>query len=159
MSLPKAERFLLLQCETPLLRDRAGRAALQPLRGNVTEWVVAEGDLMLLDGFSAQIDPDRAYVLKLSRYNNSDPDGRDHDLSALGRDAASRAHAYRNEAVIAVSRAWGMVTPDEVTVLYYESPAEGKIFREHNGDLMKKIGQFNEAHLADYVYLNGSVAR
>ena len=158
MTLPTADRFLILGCETALLEDRASRAALQPLRRAVAELVIAEGKLVLFED-SPRIDPERAYVLKISRYNNTDPDARDRDLSALSRDASGRAHAYRNEAVIAVSRAWGMVTPDEVTVLYYKSSAEGEAFRQGNGDLMKKIGQFNEDHLLDYSYLNGSAAR
>ena len=110
-------------------------------------------------GLAAPTEPDRSYVIKLSRYNDSAPEDRDRDVAAINMEAASRANGFRNEAVIAVTRTSGVDELDEVTLLYYESPAQGKAFREANGDLLKRIGAFNEAHLVDYVYMNASAER
>ncbi len=156
LELPAAERFVLLECHMSLLASGMGSSALQPLGADVV-WL--EGALTGSSGLSAPTEPGRSYLIKLSRYNDSAPEDRDRDVAAINMEAATRPNGFRNEAVIAVTRTSGVDALDEVTLLYYESAAQGKAFREANGDLLKRIGAFNKAHLVDYVYMNASAER
>lgn len=156
LKLPAAERFVLLECHMSMLGSDTSRSALQPLGADVV-WL--EGALTGSSGLAAPTEPGRSYVIKLSRYNDNAPADRDRDVAAINLDAATRANGFRNEAVIAVTRTSGVDALDEVTLLYYESAAQGKAFREANSDLMKRIGAFNKAHLVDYVYMNASAER
>lgn len=105
---PNAERFLLLDCETTLLTDMSGGAMLRPLRETVEDMVVIEGELRVLDASDEPSSSERAYTLKLSRYNDSDPKGREDDFSSLNRDASTREHAFHTEAMIDVAHASGI---------------------------------------------------
>jgi len=154
LALPAANRFVLLECEASLLSSPDGAGGL-PGFGATPVWI--EGALAERAGLDAAAAPGRAYVIKLSRYNDADPAGRERDVAAINALAAKRENGFRNEAVIAVSRASGVAKPDEVTVLYYDDPAAAKAFREANGDLLKRVGGFNETHLVDFVYLNATV--
>ncbi len=159
LALPDVNRFLLLKCEAPLLAGRAGRAALQPLAGRTSDFVLLEGNARWsADDLGSAVN-ERAYVIKLSHFNNRAPDARDDTLASVGHDVAARPHAYQNAAVIAVDRAWGIPTPDDVTVLFYRSAADGSAFREQNPDIMKRIGEFNATHVDDFVYASGAAER
>ncbi len=68
-------------------------------------------------------------------------------------------HAYTNEAVMSVDRALGIPRPDDVTVLYYRLATDGKKFRDQNPAIMKRIGEFNKAHVDGFVYINGAAER
>lgn len=145
-------RMLHLTCEGPVLDTSEGRAVFNRLSSSATMSALLEG--RYLGEFSRENSAvaGRAYILKLSRYSNSDPDARDHDLAALGARVSTLADAYRNEAVMEVHRAVGMPTPDEAVLLYYASPEAGDRFRDNNQDLLEQVGQFNRAHLTEFAY-------
>lgn len=145
-------RMLHLTCEGPVLDTPEGRAVFNRLSGSGTMLALLEG--RYLGAVSQDQDPadGRAYLLKLSRYSNSDPDARDRDLAALGARVSTLADAYRNEAVMEIHRAVGMPTPDEAVLLYYATPEAGDRFRDNNQDLLEQVGQFNRAHLAEFAY-------
>jgi len=157
MNLPEVERFLLLGCDRPLLGESVGGQAIERLGQKVENLIVVEGALTVFDDAPDSASSGRAYTLKLSRYNDSDPRSRADDLAALNRDASARPNAFHNEVVITAARASGIATPDDVTLLYYDSPSDGAAFRAANGDLMKRIGQFNKEHLVDYAYVSLSI--
>lgn len=162
LTLPDVERFVVVECKTSLLESAGGRAALQRFEntaksaGKARTVVWLEGVLTQSEGLAAETNPDRAYTIKLSRYTDGASAIRDREVAAISEDASRRRNAFRNEAVIAVSRTTGIDALDEVTLLYYAGPVEAKAFREANGDLLKRIGAFNKAHLTDYVYLRVS---
>ena len=159
LALPALDRFLLLRCEASLLGDPAGLAALETLAPRGSELVVLEGGARWSEDPPDAAVAERAYVIKLSRFNEAEPDAREADLAALGEDVAERPHAYVNEAVISVARSRGVDGTDDVTVLYYDSPDDAKAFREQNPDLMERIGAFNKTHVTDFVYVNGVAER
>ncbi|MGI9590674.1 MAG: hypothetical protein ACR2P8_04845 [Myxococcota bacterium] len=156
LALPEPNRFLLLRCQSSLLEDPAGLAAIEGLGG---ELVLLEGSALWSGDEPDASVAERAYVIKLSRFNEEAPGAREADLAAIGRDVSQRPHAYVNEAVISVARSRGADGTDDVTVLYYRRPSDGKAFRQQNPDLMKRIGAFNETHVADFVYVNGVAER
>lgn len=155
LSLPEVNRFLLLQCESKVLAS--GQGALEPL-AQQKEFVLLEGEARFAEEDASAV-AERSYVVKLSRFNDGPPDVREKALASIGRDVAARSHAYQDEAVIEVDRAWGIPTPDDVTVLFYRSSADGKAFREQNPDIMKRIGEFNEAHVEAFAYAGGTAER
>lgn len=156
----RPNRFIHLSCKRPLLRDRAGRAVVLKLRSAAANLIALEGPLTLQAG--AQVtSPRRArsYIFKVSHYNNTDINRREDDLSALNRIAEKRPDRYRTQSEIAVTHAIGMARPDEVVILFYDSPAQGKRFRKANPKLLKRIGAFNKRHLTKAVYYISSTER
>lgn len=154
------DHFVLLSCEKSLLSSSKSRALFRGLESGGDRVALLEGDIMMLPGANSNSAvQERSYIFKVSIYNNEDPDGRDRDLAALGKATASRPDKYQAEAVVMVSRAIGMPTPDEVTVLYYDSPEAGERFRNNNADIMDSVNAFNDRHLIDYVYYMGAANR
>jgi hypothetical protein len=156
LELPESNRFLLLECKSSLLAG-PGSAAFESLAPHAEVRVLLEGGSTWSDGDSAVTQ--RVYTIKLSEFNHDRPGQRDRELASIGSEAALRPHAWVNESVIAVDRAFGISKPDDVTVLYYRSPEDAKAFREQNKDILKRVGAFNKAHLASYVYASGSAVR
>lgn len=145
-------RMLHLTCEGPILDMQEGRATFNHLNGSGTLLALIEGRYVGAVLQDQEAAAGRAYLLKLSRYSNSDPDARDRDLAVLGAQVSTVADAYRNEAVIEIHRAVGMPTPDEAVLLYYATPEAGDRFRTNNQDLLEQVGQFNRAHLTAFAY-------
>lgn len=104
-------------------------------------------DLMATSG------TERSYILKLSDYNNAKPKQRNIDLSEIDKMVKTREHKYTTEASLRINDANGMKRPDEVVVIHYDSKEDGEIFRKNNGDILIKIGQFNQNHLTQFSYL------
>ena len=156
LNIPESDRFLLLGCKSSLLAGH-GNAAFDSLAPHAEASLLLEGGSTWSDGDSAIAQ--RVYTIKLSQFNNTMPEQRDQDLASIGSEAASRPHAWSNELVIAVDRAWGIPKPDDVTVLYYRSPEDAKTFRKQNKDILEQVGAFNKAHLNSYVYASGSAKR
>jgi hypothetical protein len=155
LELPESNRFLLLQCDASLLAG-PGSKAFASLAPHAKARVLLEGGSVWSSGDS--VVAERVYAIKLSQFNNHEPELRNQELASLGSDAASRPHAWVNESVIAVDRAWGISRPDDVTVLYYRSPEDAKVFRAQNKDILARVGAFNEAHVESFVYASGSAA-
>lgn len=160
MEIAAPNRFLVLDCATPMLRRAETRAVFKILDGATDRMALLEGEAETFPAEqSATPAAERAYVLKLSRYTNKDPDGRDRDLADIRAVAAGRADRWRREVFLTVSHAVGMETPDEVAVIYYDSPEQGARFRKTNPDVLKSIGKFNKKHLSGYIYFSGAVSR
>ncbi|MGH7818476.1 MAG: hypothetical protein ACREQ9_01760 [Candidatus Binatia bacterium] len=77
----------------------------------------------------------------------------------IQQQVGARADRYQTEAIVTPSRAAGMTTPDEVVVLYYDDPKVAERFRNDNGDILAKIGGFNESHLVEFAYFTASSTR
>jgi len=156
IGLAKPNQFVFLACDKALLGNSKNRNALSMIVKNGKNLALLEGSLMdfpIAGGASAV--PGRQYILKISHYNNKNADKRDTELNQLTKEAGALADTYVTESFIAVNEAIGLPTPDEVVILYYDTPEAGDRFRKNNGDLLKKIGKFNQDHLVDAVYYVG----
>ncbi len=159
LDVAKPNRFLLLECPGSLLKGSAGRVVFEPLQAATSHLMLAEGEL---DRFGSGFSPTgvgREYIIKVSHYNNRDPEQRDRELTAIQQQVAARPNRYRTEAIVTPSRAMGMTTPDEVVVLYYDDPQSGDRFRTDNRDILEKIGVFNKSHLVDFAYFSALSTR
>jgi len=154
VNVPGVTGYAFLTCDRPILADTAAR---NQLSGALA---VFEGGLFL---FPDAENPDglknRQYILKLGYYNNSDINGRDADLSALGAEGEKRNGHWTNEAFLNVDDAMGMATPDEVVLLHYPSAVQATAFRDANQDILEKVGAFNKTHLTGFSYLIGSATQ
>lgn len=160
LDLEQPNQFLLLACETSILEQAERRKDFASIAGSAPETVVLEGHLVDFDvpDGTAEVS-DRQYILKISGYNNANLDAREAELDALNADAEQRPDSYVTEYFVSVQHAMGMQTPDEVVVIYYDTPATGERFRDHNGDLLRAIGAFNKAHLTNFVYFVGAALK
>lgn len=156
IDLEQPNQFLLLACDASVLEDTARRAdfAAVTLPGNTL--AVLEGDLVNFEVPETASDvSERQYILKISTYNNVDVDARESELAKLDAVAVQLTDTYATESFVAVNHATGIPTPDEVVVLYYDSPAAGDRFRDQNGDVLNLVGAFNKAHLVNSIYYVG----
>jgi len=153
IDLPKPNYFVFLGCRNSLLGSSAYRMTLNSLISGGERLAVMEGDLVNFPN-AQRSSPvtGRQYVLKISHYNNKDADKRDSDLEVLTREASQLPDTYVTESFISVHSALGLPTPDEVVVLFYDTPETGDRFRKNNGNLLNKIKKFNQSHLVDAVY-------
>lgn len=160
MDIAEPNRFVVLDCAAPLLSQAETRAVFKSLNAVAEQVALLEG---AAENFPAEQSASaiarRDYILKLSRYTNKDPDGRDRDLMGLRAAAAQRADHWRREVFLTVFHAVGMETPDEVAILYYDTPEQGERFRASNPDILNSVGAFNKKHLSGYVYYSGSSDR
>ena len=146
LDLPEVDAYALLRCDRSVLREPA-------------RTLKDAGRAILLEGSFHQVEEagqsgaDREYLIKVSVFNNTDPVGRSKDLKALQASVAPLPDKYRVESSLDITWASGISTPDEVTVLYYESPASGNRFRENNPAVLEAVGRFNKTHLVSWVYL------
>lgn len=155
------DRFAMFICTSEILHNAQHRSALASILGAGTDVTAVEGFVLSRgaeETGSGAID-ERAYVLKISYYNNSDPDGRERDLSRINAMAAERADAWKTAAIVSGVAAIGMKTPDEVTVIQYDNPRQGERFRDENADILEQIGAFNRSHLTEFTYISVSQDR
>lgn len=152
--LQQVNQFFFLECESSILSKNITDSWLVQLNKTTKNLAILEGafldlnrDLMTSSG------TERAYIIKLSDYNNANPKQRDIDLSEIDKMVKTREHKYTNEAAFSINDAYGMKRTDEVTVIHYDFKEDGDIFRENNGDILTKIGQFNQNHLTQFAYL------
>ena len=84
LKVAKSNRFLLLECTGSLLKESATRVVFEPLGAATNHLMLAEGELDRLGG-SGFCPPGigREYIIKVSHYNNRDPEQRDRDLTAI----------------------------------------------------------------------------
>lgn len=151
IGLGDVNRLIHVTCAATILDKASGRDLLDSLSAAGSPVALLEG--RYLEGPLDNGTPDgRAYLLKLSRYSNSDPNARDADLAALDEQVEGLADVYRNEVYLEVHRAVGVPTPDEAVLLYYPSPEAGERFRANNRPLLEQIGRFNRAHLTEFAY-------
>lgn len=153
------DRFVLLLCSRDVLDSAAHRRALAPLLALEGRVRAVEGPILQRgdeDG-SGDAQKGRAYVIKISRYRNLDPDRRESDLAEINALADERADSWKTEALVRGASAVGMPTPDEVVVIHYETPEQGKAFRRRNPDILERIGAFNGEHLLEFVYISATV--
>jgi len=160
IGIDQPNRFVLLTCNGSLLTDIDKHAMFNALAGNVTANVVLEGPIVDLPNSigDGKIE-DREYILKISHYNNKDIDGRSKSLANIDRHTSALSDKYVTESFIGVTHASGMPTPDEVVVIYYDSPEQGERFRANNSEVLGLIGEFNSEHVNKFVYLVGKAIR
>ncbi|MBV1903851.1 MAG: hypothetical protein KUG58_09470 [Marinosulfonomonas sp.] len=160
IELEQPNQFVLLACGESLFDDPEKRSQIEGLAGAAQGLAVLEGELTDFPG--AKRDSalsQRQYILKIGYYNNRDVDARDQQLGALTKQAESLPDAYATQSFIGVNHASGLARPDEVVVLYYDSPDAGERFRKNNKGLMAKIGAFNKTHLNQSVYYVGQITQ
>ncbi|WP_419905826.1 hypothetical protein [Kiloniella sp.] len=153
IDLDQPNRFIYFDCKTSLLGSPDGRDFLADL-GKGSDYIAAmEGTPFFQDTVSFKKQAgERSYILKVSHYNNSNPTKRDLDLAHLGETVRPRDDAYQLESFLGTTQAYGMTTPDEAVVLYYDTTAAGDRFRDNNPDVLDKVVDFNDKHLTDYIY-------
>ena len=151
-------RFVYLTCERPVLTKAAKRGMFAQTMGKPV--ALMEGVIVAAEAGNVSVPASsRAYLLKVSYYNNARPDARDADLAAIGEVTAPLDDRYVNEIAVEVHRAIGLPTPDEFVLIHYDSPAHGDRFRENNQDVLEKVGAFNKAHLTKFVYYPAAAYR
>lgn len=159
MRIDVPNRFVLMACEAPLLRDPEAPEALAGLVKSAALQAAFEGQLMDLDTSAGEENvSQRQYILKLGNYNNQDPTSRAVEAAAIGKMVENLPDRYTAEASVEVHRAYGMRTPDEVVVLSYQTPAAGDRFRDNNQSVLEAVGAFNKKHLESFVYLVGKAS-
>ncbi|WP_120496827.1 hypothetical protein [Kiloniella sp. EL199] len=153
IDLDQPNRFIYMTCSSSFLGHTDGRKLISQLNQGLEYAVAVEGVTILHDEASFErTATTRSFILKVSYYNNSNPAQRDEDLSTLGTLVHPRTDTYQTEAFVGVSQAYGIPTPDEAVVIYYDTPDAGNRFRENNPDILKKIIDFNDKHLNDFIY-------
>jgi hypothetical protein len=156
IDLAQPNQFIFLACNDTLLDKSNNQKILSSLVKGGKRLAILEGELT--DFLKADISgtvTERQYILKISHYNNKDTIKRDSELAALTSEATLSPDSYQTESFIGVNHALGLPTPDEVVILFYDNPEAGNRFRNNNGNLMRRIGKFNQAHLVDAVYYVG----
>lgn len=160
IDLAQPNQFVFLACDAALLNSPENRNALSLIIQGGKRLAILEGNLTdLPDAKRSSAISGRQYILKISNYNNKDANKRDSDLNELSQEAAQLPDTYVTESFIGVNEALGLPTPDEVVILFYDNPEAGDRFRKNNGDLLQKIGRFNQAHLVDAVYYVGKATQ
>lgn len=152
--------FVSLACKASVLSDPEKRKMVNHLMTNATAKAVLEGTLSLMPEIknSSKLQ-DRSYILKISHYNNKNTDSREKDLAELDQATISQPDRFIAESFLSVHHALGMPTPDEVVILYYDSPEHGDHFRSNNPDIMKMVGDFNKNHLNEHIYYFAQATR
>lgn len=156
IDIEQPNRFLILACKESVVGKGNWGTIFEPISSASNSSVILEGLLTIFPEDNSPSDiTDRAYILKVSHYNNESPVGRERDLKTLRNETLKVADRYRRDIFIDIDRAIGMETPDEVALIYYENPEQGDKFRENNPDILEKVGAFNKTHLNDHVYYFG----
>ena len=157
LSLGDATHFALTSCETDQTTTAEGRAALRFSLGLPESAVLIEGAYRNKEVHPASMTEtaERYYVLKISRFNNTDVDARQAEHADFMATATQRPHAFTIAATIDVEWATGMSTPDTVEVFYYRDYAESRAFVTGNDDIITASDAFNAAHFDAYVYFAG----
>ena len=146
--------FFLLECEKPVMEGSSKQDIFAQLKKQLNHLKLMEGDINQFGEFGlAKAAGKRDYILKISDYNNQAPIKREQDLALLGKQNQTLNHHYKVEAFLKVNDAAGMARPDEVVVIYYDSPQQAEQFRAENPEFMEKIGQFNQDHISQFSYL------
>jgi len=152
--LNKASGFFLFECEAEESTQIINQSLLRILEGKADNIVLLEGPVSQFGMFGlATAAGERSYIIKMSDYNNHSPKRRNLDLQALGKTRDALQYHYKPEAYIRVNEAIGMRRPDEVVVVYYDSPGEAEKFRSQNEPFIEQIGRFNMDHLSQFSYL------
>jgi hypothetical protein len=150
------DQFIIMSCEQPLLHDAQNRQALGALYAGGHMIAALEGPLTRFDIVSDRTRPaERQYILKLGYYNNSDIDRREDDLQALNQKVTPLEDHWTTEGFVGVNHAMGIPTPDELVIIYYDTPESGERFRDNNKDILGEVRAFNDAHLTKFSYLVG----
>ena len=150
-------KFFTMKCAKSIFQSSSGSSFIEKLREVVETTYLIEGDIL-----PYEIDPSdsemskRAYIVKVSYFNNNTPLKRLDDLKTIRSETLKVKDRYKREMFIEGQRAFGLETPDEVALLYYDTPQHGERFRENNPKLMKLIGDFNSNHLNDHSYYFGN---
>lgn len=152
------DRYALFACTSEVLDSAQHRQALEPVLGLGKNARAVGGPILFRKSDEAARDTqnERAYVFKISRYNNLDPDGRERTLDNIDALAADRIDAWKTDAFVAGLRAVGMKTPDEVVIIHYDDAQQGIRFRNQNSDILEQVGAFNRRHLVEYTYISAA---
>lgn len=160
IGIDQPNRFVILTCEGSLLTNTSKRAAFNSLAGNVKANVILEGPIVDLPNSVGDGDVEgREYILKISHYNNKDIGGRSKSLANIDHRISTLSDKYITESFIGVTHASGMLTPDEAVIIYYDSKEQGERFRRNNSEILGLIGDFNNEHVNEFVYLIGKAIR
>lgn len=146
--------FFLYVCEIDHSVQVISQSLLSMLKNTVENVALLEGPITQFGSFGlATSTGERSYIIKLSDYNNLSPIKRNLDLQELGKQRDKLKYNYRLEAFIRIHETTGMLRPDEVVVIYYDSQVEAEKFRSQNEKFIERIGRFNMEHLSQFSYL------
>lgn len=148
------DSFFLLECEKSLLNNGEFPSILKKINAAGNNSKFLEGPINQFGSLGlSESGTGRSYIIKLSDYNHISPQQREAELLSLSADVSHIKDRYTAEASIHVVNAQGMSRPDDVTVIYYNSPESGNKFRKNNPGYLIRIKQFNEKHLKKFSYL------
>lgn len=152
--------YLLLSCDGSLLTDIGKHAIFNSIAGKMMADITFEGPIVDFPNTVGNGEVEgREYILKISHYNNKDIDGRSISLANIDRRTSKLPDTYITETFMGVTHSSGILTPDEVVVIYYDSPEHAGRFRKNNNEVLELIGDFNNKHVSEFVYLIGGAIR
>lgn len=156
----KLNRVAFLQCNTMILANENSRRILLDNFTAHGNGIVVQGDFDYWDQQHEALnkEDERAYVIKLSYFNNL-TSTRESEEDAVDGLALTRSEGWKREAKIFTTQAIGIPTPDAVGILYFASVANRTHFRDTNPDILEKIGNFNKTHLAEFEYIYATSVR
>ncbi len=150
------DRFVIMVCTSDNFESAQHREALTPILRAGKGARLVEGPIQFSNSDKSEnaTQDKGAYIVKLSRYTNLDPNGMKRDFDAINALAEKRTDAWKTDAFISGFRAVGMPTPDEAAIIHYDDPQQGDRFRSQNPDILKLVGAFNKKHLIEYTYIS-----
>lgn len=145
-------RWRVYRCAQPVLaalRDSGYAEALVRAGGRLIEGTLAAapGDSSAPVGSES--------IVKVSYFNDIDPEGRASDLAKLSSDAAGLADTWSPDAQLVPTASLGVARPDAIDFIYYREAGQGQRFRDANPDILQRIGAFNTGHTTAFTYIGG----
>lgn len=157
LNVAENNHYFMLECPTTILSLAGISKTLESINKNTRNLMLLEGNFSDInrEGLS-QDSSKRAYILKISHFNNKQPAQRTRELAAFKKEAYALDNHYYREAFINVQHAYGVKRPDELAIIYYDTQESGDKFRQNNPKFIEKIGQFNMKHLTEFTYVFAS---
>ena len=152
---PDLDQFRLFECNGSVLPDLQALGTEQMLSRRSSQPVLIEGELNLTNA----PEPPRAaeYILKVSHYKETDSTARDKHLKELNASVSGLTGVWNTEGALMPSIASGAIRPDELTIIYYESPESAEVFRDTHPEALESVGRFNNAHVTSFTYLGAAL--
>ena len=150
-----ADYFSIVACQSSLLSELEIKGHINSLKSIVNNLSIVEGDL--LQSPHKKLTTSVEYIIKISYFNNLNILSRNKALKDIERQASLINDAWIGDAILKPTASLGLITPDELTFLYYPKAGQGVIFRENNPVIMKEIGMFNHNHVERFTYLESQL--
>ena len=138
-----------------LTSDTAANVVSDKMSDQNTVFVSGEFNVRNLATETAISVDEKAYVLKLSYFNQLNK-GRQDEEDKIDRLAAEKLNGWTREARLYLSKAIGVPQPNALGILRFES-SDGRLsFRRQHSDVVDEIKRFNMKYIkqATYFYVD-----